>query len=125
MSTYRFLKNSVIISTYVYLNRKRGNLELFIKIFLSFFILLFMSGNSFAGETLTISAASDLRYAFEDLVKVFAANHKNSNIQVIYGSSGKSFNQIINGAPYDIFFSADISYPKLLKDKHLTLTEPK
>lgn len=105
-------------------------MQIIIKLLISLTIVCIFPLNAFAEETLTIIAASDLRYALDDLVKVFKKNNdfpqeKNSIVNVIYGSSGKSFSQIVHGAPYDIFFSADIEYPNLLKEKNLTLTEPK
>lgn len=48
-----------------------------------------------------------------------------ANIEVIYGSSGNAFTQISNGAPFDLYFSADIIYPLKLKEAGLTLTDPK
>ena len=77
-----------------------------------------------AGEPMRIAAASDLRFALDDIAKIYRQAHPAANIEVIYGSSGKMTTQIINGAPYDLFFSADIAYPEKLKEQGLTATEP-
>lgn len=71
-----------------------------------------------------IAAASDLRYALNDIIGMYRQEHSEVKIEVIYGSSGKMTTQIINGAPYDIFFSADIAYPEKLKAHGMTATEP-
>ncbi|WP_339805993.1 molybdate ABC transporter substrate-binding protein [uncultured Marinobacter sp.] len=77
-----------------------------------------------ASEPLRIAAASDLRYALDDIVNSYRDAHADANIEVIYGSSGKMTTQIINGAPYDLFFSADIAFPERLHEEGLTATEP-
>ena len=77
-----------------------------------------------ASEPMRIAAASDLRYALDDIIGMYRQEHPDANIEVIYGSSGKMTTQIINGAPYDIFFSADIAYPKKLQAHGMTATEP-
>jgi len=74
---------------------------------------------SIAGE-IRIAAASDLRFAMDELVLLFQSNHAEDKIEVVYGSSGKLSTQIQNGAPFDMFFSADISYPRLLSEHNLT-----
>ena len=70
----------------------------------------------------TVAAAADLRFAMDTLIAVFSKNDPGVTIKVVYGSSGNFFQQIANGAPFDIFFSADIDYPKQLKEKDLTLS---
>jgi molybdate transport system substrate-binding protein len=77
-------------------------------------------------ESLTIAAAADLKYAMAEVVKNFRAQRPDDKIEVIYGSSGKFFTQIANDAPFDMFFSADIEYPRELEKKGLTagLTHP-
>jgi molybdate transport system substrate-binding protein len=64
-------------------------------------------------QTLHAAAAADLQYAMGDLASQF---EKQSGIQVLtsYGSSGNFRSQIQNGAPFDLFFSADAEYPKQL-----------
>jgi molybdate transport system substrate-binding protein len=69
-----------------------------------------------------VAAAADLKFAMDTLVAVFSRNNPDIDIKVIYGSSGNFFQQIGNGAPFDLFFSADIDYPKQLTEKHLNLS---
>jgi molybdate transport system substrate-binding protein len=89
-------------------------------------LALFIGGTSTlqASERVRIGAASSLRYAFEDILTLYQASHPQADIQVIYGSSGKMTTQIINGAPFDIFFSADAAYPGQLKEAGLTSMDP-
>jgi molybdate transport system substrate-binding protein len=68
---------------------------------------------------LTVAAAADLRFALEDLVKDFEEKFPATKVSVTYGSSGNFFAQIQNGAPFDLFFSADIEYPRKLAEKGL------
>jgi molybdate transport system substrate-binding protein len=70
-------------------------------------------------ESLTIAAAADLKYAMAEVVDTFRAARPGDRIEVIYGSSGKFFTQISNGAPFDLYFSADIAYPRELEQKSL------
>ena len=86
--------------------------------------LLLSTSVLYAGDPLRIAAASDLRYALDEIVNLYRETHPDTAIEVVYGSSGKMTTQIINGAPYDIFFSADIAFPEKLKGKGLTTTEP-
>lgn len=67
-------------------------------------------------ERILIGAASDLKFALDSLIVVFNQSDQRS-VQVTYGASGKLYEQISNGAPFDLYFSADINYPKLLKEK--------
>jgi molybdate transport system substrate-binding protein len=83
------------------------------------FALLFSLRPALA-ENLTIAAAADLKYAMAEVVKNFRAQRPDEKIEVIYGSSGKFFTQLSNDAPFDMFFSADIEYPRELEKKGLT-----
>ena len=62
---------------------------------------------------LTIAAASDLQAAMPELVSRFERD-ANATVTVSFGSSGNFFAQIQNGAPYDLYLSADIDYPRQL-----------
>jgi len=67
-----------------------------------------------------VAAAADLKFAMDSLVANYSKTNPDINIKVVYGSSGNFFQQIDNGAPFDLFFSADIDYPNQLTAKHLT-----
>jgi molybdate transport system substrate-binding protein len=67
---------------------------------------------------LKIAAASDLNFAFKDLVAEFEKK-TGERIKLTLGSSGNFYSQIENGAPFDLYFSADIRYPqKLIEGGH-------
>jgi molybdate transport system substrate-binding protein len=66
-----------------------------------------------AGE-LSVAAASDLIYCLEELHAAFQKEHPDINLKTSTGSSGNFFAQIKNGAPFDVFLSADVSYPEAL-----------
>jgi molybdate transport system substrate-binding protein len=65
-------------------------------------------------ETVTIAAAADLTYCIEDLNRSYQQSHPGTELKLSAGSSGNFSSQIQNGAPFDIFLSADIQYPKNL-----------
>lgn len=66
------------------------------------------------GAEIKVAAASDLTFAFKDVATQFE-KQTGSKIKLTYGSSGNFFAQIQNGAPFDLFFSADVDYPKRLE----------
>jgi molybdate transport system substrate-binding protein len=70
-----------------------------------------------AKHELRIAAAADLRFALDDLVSAFQAGHPDAEITVTPGSSGNLFAQLSNDAPFDLFLSADIDYPKKLVEQ--------
>lgn len=67
-------------------------------------------------QTLRIAAAADLKFAMPEILNGFRAKYPNVKVEVSYGSSGLFFQQISNGANFDLFFSADITYPLQLKE---------
>ncbi len=66
-----------------------------------------------SGQSITVGAAADLNYAFTDLASQFERSTGNKVILTV-GASGNLYSQIMNGAPFDLFFSADEEYPKRL-----------
>jgi molybdate transport system substrate-binding protein len=81
-------------------------------------VVLLFEGTAF-GQEVKIAAASDLKFAMTDLA---AQHEKNTGVKISasYGSSGNFFAQLQNGAPFDLFFSADIDYPRKLESSGLT-----
>lgn len=67
-----------------------------------------------AGETLNIAAAADLTLCLQDLNAAFGKVHPEVELKSTTGSSGNFLAQIKNGAPFDVFLSADMSYPREL-----------
>lgn len=78
------------------------------------FVFLAQHGVCAQGKEIRVAAASDLNLAMAELAKNFEKQAK-TKVNVTYGSSGNFFSQIQNGAPFDLFFSADIEYPRKLE----------
>ena len=74
-------------------------------------------------QKLTIATAANAQFAIEAIVHEFE-KETGIDCQIIVGSSGKHTAQIKAGAPYDIFVSADLKFPKKLHELNLTLAEP-
>ena len=53
----------------------------------------------------------------DDIIRLFEKNEPDIKVKIVYGSSGNFFNQIMNGAPFDLYFSADIRYPEELEKR--------
>jgi len=70
-------------------------------------------------QEITVATAADLQFAMEDIAKQFQ-KETGKNVKLIFGSSGSFFQQIQNGAPFDIFFSANLDYAKKLESAGLT-----
>jgi len=72
-----------------------------------------LSGIATAQE-LQVAAAADLQFVFQE-VSVRFQKETGHAVKLTFGSSGNFFSQIRNGAPFDIFFSADVDYPRRLE----------
>ncbi len=83
------------------------------KTFLLAFLALTLTLSA-AAEEITVAAAADLQFALKDVSTRFEQQTGNK-VNLIFGSSGNFFSQIQNGAPFDLFFSADLDYPKKLE----------
>lgn len=81
------------------------------------FVCSLLLSLSAQAEKITIAAAADLKFAMDEIVAQFRAANPGDGVEVIYGSSGKFQAQIRQGAPYDLYFSADIAYPRELAKK--------
>jgi molybdate transport system substrate-binding protein len=76
-------------------------------------LLFFLSAPKVHAQSLRIAAASDLQFALADLAASYE-KQSGAKLAITYGSSGNFYAQIQNGAPFDLFFSADTSYPQKL-----------
>ncbi len=67
-----------------------------------------------AAPVLTVAAASNVKFALEEINAAFTAAH-GAEVKGVYNSSGKLASQIRNGAPFDVFVSADMAFPDSLR----------
>ena len=88
-------------------------------ILLPAFFFLLISSAAFAGD-ITVAAAANVQFTLDDLKAEFT-KETGINVKAVIGSSGKLTSQIENGAPFDLFLSADMKYPaKIYKDGYST-----
>lgn len=86
-----------------------------------FLLLLWPMG--LLAQPLRIAVAANAQFV---MVPLKAAFQKKTGVRIetIVNSSGKLTTQIQQGAPYDVFLSADMNYPKTLHDQSLTVAAP-
>jgi molybdate transport system substrate-binding protein len=80
------------------------------------------SGTSTDAERATqvrVAAAADLKFALGDIEEALADARPDLELVVSYGSSGTFFQQLSEGAPYDLFLSADLAFPERLAEDGL------
>src|SRR5205807_8398218 len=75
------------------------------------------SGDAAAPREVRVAAAADLKFAFDEVAATFQARHPGIAIKVTYGSSGNFYTQLANEAPFDLFLSADLDYPRKLVEQ--------
>lgn len=75
---------------------------------------LLLATSAAHAEKITVAAAADLKFAMDEIATTFKKSTPTDEIEIIYGSSGKFHTQIQQGAPYDLYFSADIAFPREL-----------
>jgi molybdate transport system substrate-binding protein len=91
-----------------------------IRIIIALCILLITGVNVAVAEEITIAAAADLSFAFREIATEYE-NTTGNHVRLTLGSSGNFFAQIQNGALFDLYFSADIAYPRKLEEADLTV----
>jgi molybdate transport system substrate-binding protein len=84
-------------------------------------IVLLQAACGTAPPPLRIAAAADLRYALDELIAAFRRQHGDVRIEPAYGSSGIFYAELTNHAPFDLYLSADLEYPRKLSAQGLTL----
>ena len=62
----------------------------------------------------SVAAASDLNFPIKEIINRFEQTTGNK-VKLSLGSSGNFYAQISNGAPFEVFLSADVSYPERLE----------
>ena len=92
---------------------------------LKILVIVGLTSSPAYAEKITIAAAADLKFAMDEIVTAFNRSHTGNEVQVVYGSSGKFHTQIQQGGPYDLYFSADIAYPRELAKQGLAASEVK
>jgi molybdate transport system substrate-binding protein len=93
------------------------------RLVLLLFLCASFSNRVVGQEQLTIAAAADL----QPVMTVIAAQFEQETqtpVRLTFGSSGSFFSQIENGAPFDVFFSADMNYPQKLQADGVTAGPP-
>lgn len=89
------------------------------------FVLLFAAGFPAHADTLTVAVAANAEYVFNDLAAEFKKENSRDELKPIINSSGKFVTQIVNGAPYDVFLSADMEFPEKLYRDGYAVAAPK
>ena len=95
------------------IRKRRVSMRLLVLVLVAFSTAITPVGVSAEQKKLSIAAAADLKSVMDDLAKQFERQTE-SKLDVTYGSSGNFVSQILNGAPFDLFFSADLEYPRKL-----------
>lgn len=87
-------------------------------------LALMVLGSSIFASQINVAVAANVSYAIDALVKEFNKTNPNTQVQITLGSSGKFVAQIKNGAPFNIFMSADMKFPESLYEEKLAITKP-
>ena len=91
-----------------------------IRVMIALCLFVITGVNVAVAEEITIAAAADLNFVFRELVAEYEKS-TGDRVRLSLGSSGNFYAQIQNGAPFDLYFSADIAYPRKLEEAGLTV----
>lgn len=86
-------------------------------------LLIFKGCSEPKSEVIRIACAANLRFAIEEVNAAFEKKH-GLEVEMATASSGKLTAQIINGAPFDFFISANFKYPNTLFKKGFVKQKP-
>ncbi|PAF47946.1 molybdate ABC transporter substrate-binding protein [Helicobacter sp. 12S02232-10] len=87
-----------------------------------FFLCVLFVVASF-GREINVAAAANLAHTLQEIQKEFLNTHPQDKINISYSSSGKAYAQISQGAPIDLFVSADREFPHKLYEEGKTPQE--
>lgn len=82
------------------------------------------AGMHTSAAPLSVAVAANVQYVFAEIKSEFK-KETGHDLLATYNSSGKFVTQIMNGAPFDVFLSADIEYPEYLSKQGFTANQPK
>lgn len=91
----------------------------------SLIALLITLSINMQAQSVKIAAASNLRFVLQDIKTKYSELNPKVNIYLNFGSSGTLFQQISNGAEYDIYMAADRIYPDKLKARGMVIGDLK
>src|SRR3984957_13342854 len=80
---------------------------------LALVLFVTITGTFATTQEITVAAAADMSAALPELVAAYTKK-TGQTVKLSFGASGNLTNQIRNGAPFDVFFSADEQYPQQL-----------
>src|SRR5688500_11598422 len=86
-----------------------GSTRVFAGALLFFFFGLATASTALAQKPPIVAAASDLTFALEEVAKQFTAG-TGERVELVFGSSGNLTRQLLDGAPYELFLSADEAF---------------
>ena len=105
------------------LGERRFSLYRFCRRAVVLMFLLMCASASAAAEPVRVAAASSLRLPLDIALARFAAD-TGIDCVISYGASGNLTHQILRGAPFDLFLSADQGYPARLQQAGLVRRGP-
>lgn len=75
------------------------------------FLATLLSGSRARAEQATAAVAAGMKFAMDEIAVEFRKAHPKDTFEVVYGATGRLQAQIQQGAPFDLFFSADNTSP--------------
>jgi len=87
-------------------------------------LLILLLSLSLEAAVVKVAVAANLSFAIKELIADFTKQHQEIKVETTIGGSGKLASQILHGAPYDIFLSANTTYPQKLYTLKKGLREP-
>ena len=93
------------------------------KCFLPLLLFMFFLHGVVSAQNIRVAAAANLQSVIEVLQKDFK-QRTGINVEPVVGSSGKLVAQISNGAPFDVFLSADMDFPQTLFKNGFAIKKP-
>jgi molybdate transport system substrate-binding protein len=88
---------------------------------LCFFVLALFCSTTFS--QITVACSANMQFAMQQIDSAFAK--QGGTAKVVYGASGTLATQIKNGAPFDVFVSADMTYPDSIRAWKLSADAPR